>query len=202
MAQHLSIRVPWHDNGWNGHVCNNPKCNQACRVLKNIAAARSDQNRKQCNQYASDKVLTNDVFVPPCFTESGMFMSEHRTADIRKHPYVFDINYKHVQPTKVVSVPYSFLATPYKWTLRDDSRESPNERFYTQFDESIEKKVGSNNWVSNGINQKNIFEYFYENVVPNESVIVAYAKAVPFIDVTLHNKTDGILQNIADDKAA
>ncbi len=182
MAQHLSIRVPWHDNGWAGCVCNNPDCNQACRVLKNIALARSDLKREQCQQYASDEVSTDGVFVPPCLTESGMFMSEHRTVDIRNHPYYYDSHYSHIAPTQVVAEPYSFLATPYKWTLRDASRESPNEWFFTQFDETIEIKVGSNNWVSNGINQKRIFEYFYENVVPSESVIVAYAKSVPFIE--------------------
>lgn len=182
MAQHLSIRVPWHDNGWTGCVCNNPDCNQACRVLKNIALARSDLKREQCQQYASDEVSTNATFVPPCLTESGMFMSEHRTADIRNHPYVYDSHYNHIVPTQVVAEPHSFLATPYKWTLRDDSKESPNACFYTQFDESIEIRVGSNSWVSSGINQKHIFEYFYKNVVPSESVIVAYAKAVPFIE--------------------
>ena len=30
---HLSIRVPWHDSGWNGHVCRNPLTNQQCSVL-------------------------------------------------------------------------------------------------------------------------------------------------------------------------
>ena len=182
MAQHLSIRVPWHDNGWTGCVCNNPDCNQACRVLKNIALARSDLKREQCQPYASNEVSTNAAFVPPCLTESGMFMSEHRTADTRNHPYVYDGHYKHIVPTQVFADAHTFLATPYKWTLRDGSSESPNVWFYTQFDESIEINVGSNNWVSNGINQKRIFEYFYENVVPSESVIVVYAKAVPFIE--------------------
>ena len=27
--RHLSIRVPWHDNGWNGTVCRVPKHNGA-----------------------------------------------------------------------------------------------------------------------------------------------------------------------------
>ena len=35
MAQHISVRVPWHDNGWNGTVCQFPGENNACLRLKN-----------------------------------------------------------------------------------------------------------------------------------------------------------------------
>ena len=36
MAQHISVRVPWHDNVWNGTVCHFPGENNACLRLKNI----------------------------------------------------------------------------------------------------------------------------------------------------------------------
>ena len=36
MAQHLSIRVPWHDHGWDGTVCEHPDSNISCLRLKNI----------------------------------------------------------------------------------------------------------------------------------------------------------------------
>ena len=36
--RHLSIRVPWHDAGWAGTVCNDPTANTACLVLKRIGA--------------------------------------------------------------------------------------------------------------------------------------------------------------------
>jgi hypothetical protein len=32
------------------------------------------------------------------------------------------------------------------------------------------------------VNQKNVFDYFYRNIEPNKSFVVAYAKAVPFIE--------------------
>jgi hypothetical protein len=182
MAQHLSIRVPWHDNGWIGCVCRNPNRNQACRALKNIALARADVKRPQCFDYASDEVITEAAFVPPCLTESGMFMSAHAMSVARSHPYTYDSRYEHISPTEVTVKPYSFVAMPFKWTLKDSKRDSPNSYFYTQYDPGIEFDVGSGNWVSNGKNQKHIFEYFYRNVKPNESITVAYAKAVPFIE--------------------
>lgn len=30
MVQHISARVAWHNNGWNGHICKNPKENTYC----------------------------------------------------------------------------------------------------------------------------------------------------------------------------
>jgi hypothetical protein len=40
--RHLSIRVPWHDGGWNGTVCQNPAANTSCLVLKSIGQKRRD----------------------------------------------------------------------------------------------------------------------------------------------------------------
>ncbi len=31
MAIHISARVAWHDNGWNGCICRNPACNTHCQ---------------------------------------------------------------------------------------------------------------------------------------------------------------------------
>ena len=42
MAQHISIRVPWHDHGWDGTVCQDPRGNNACLRLKNIYENRDD----------------------------------------------------------------------------------------------------------------------------------------------------------------
>ena len=35
--RHLSIRVPWHDTGWGGHVCTAPRLNGSCLKLKRVA---------------------------------------------------------------------------------------------------------------------------------------------------------------------
>ncbi len=40
--RHISIRVPWHDTGWDGRVCAAPQLNGACLKLKRIAKTRND----------------------------------------------------------------------------------------------------------------------------------------------------------------
>lgn len=182
MAQHVSIRVPWHDAGWKGCVCDKPEFNQACRALTNIASHCSDLSREQCLKHASEPVVGDGSFMPPCFTESGMFMSGRGAADTREHPYSYDQRYKHILPSRLSSKPYSFMARPYKWTLKTDWIAAPYSIFYTGFESSREIEVGSNNWISSGVNQRHIFDYFYRDVLPGESVVAAYAKSVPFVE--------------------
>ena len=42
--KHISIRVPWHDNKWNGTICQCPKNNPFCMMLHNISE-RKDENK-------------------------------------------------------------------------------------------------------------------------------------------------------------
>jgi hypothetical protein len=30
MATHISIRMAWHNDGWDGHICKDPKANTYC----------------------------------------------------------------------------------------------------------------------------------------------------------------------------
>jgi hypothetical protein len=39
---HISIRVPWHDSGWDGTVCRHPETNLACLVLPRVAEDKDE----------------------------------------------------------------------------------------------------------------------------------------------------------------
>lgn len=181
MQQHLSIRVPWHDNGWDGTVCQNPERNQACRVLKAIAEDKDDllETEDACQTFC----VRND-YLPPCLREGGMFMSEKEIDTLPiKHPYVYDRRYNHIEPTDYRIAAFSLIAKPFFWTLRKEALKIAENKLYNiGYDDSIELNVGSGSWVSNGINQKHIFDYFYRNVIPGKSIAIVYAKAVPFIE--------------------
>ncbi len=189
MVQSISIRVPWHDNGWKGHVCNNPNQNQACRVLKNIALARANVDIPQCADCAGSLVNCENDFLPPCITESGQFMSDHEMSIKRQHPYTYNEQYTHIKDTLLSISPFSFTCIPFKWTLKDKDKDgqgdSPNSRYYTGYAPDIEIPVTKkDSWITNGENQRRIFEYFFRNLTPKESMVVAYAKAVPFIETS------------------
>jgi hypothetical protein len=143
MVQHLSIRVPWHDNGWNGYVCKNPAHNHACRALKNIAIQKDDQVEQNC---ANCKIAQDGKCTPLCIMESGIFMSEHEVYSTKKHPYAAYPLYKHIRETLIRIEPYSFVGIPYKWMIKNDtSGNSPNNSYFTQFDNKLEIDVGNGN---------------------------------------------------------
>ena len=57
------------------------------------------------------------------------------------------------------------------------------ENYGIQMDQSIEPLLNfETNWIQERDNHKAIFDYFYGDVVPDQSLVVAYAKQVPFVE--------------------
>jgi hypothetical protein len=63
--RHISVGVPWHDNGWNGTVSNHPKENAACLVLDQIRETRDDEKEAK----------NSGRSIAACLRERGGFMS-------------------------------------------------------------------------------------------------------------------------------
>lgn len=82
-TKHLSVRVPWHDNGWNGTVCNKPQNNGSCPVLTNIQTKDPVLEKSVAGQRLDE--LT--VRLPPCVSERGTFMSPFQIVRGVRHPY-------------------------------------------------------------------------------------------------------------------
>src|SRR5688572_13392605 len=97
--RHVSARVPWHDAGWNGSVCNAPSLNGACAKLKGIAGAKKDAHETAiAGRTLAD--LPNDQW-PPCVNERATFMAPFELDQIRRHALARDHSehYGHFIPT-------------------------------------------------------------------------------------------------------
>ena len=66
-TQHLSVRVPWHDSGWNGTVCAKPGSDTACRSLARIAESKGDTAENKVAGYAFADLAPAEL--PPCVEE-------------------------------------------------------------------------------------------------------------------------------------
>ena len=55
------ISVPWHDNGWNGSVCKDPKFNAACLKLKNIANSKNEDAEEFVKGLSFQDLIAKDV---------------------------------------------------------------------------------------------------------------------------------------------
>src|SRR5690606_32739948 len=72
----LTLRVAWHDNKWNGSICNDPANNTYCNGFHSLLSERI-RKRKDENM---DKEISNrgkalaDIdYLPPCFWSTNLF---------------------------------------------------------------------------------------------------------------------------------
>ena len=100
------------------------------------------------------------------------------------HPYTQNNHgtHGHFLPTEVIYPPYSFPARPFSWLMHPNIDElAPT--YGIQYDPEREPVLGFNStWVQEAENHKAIFDYFYQDVIPDESLCIAYAKQVPFVE--------------------
>lgn len=186
MAQHISIRVPWTDNDYCGYICNNPTCNTCCLRLKNIS---ENKNVSQEQEYAGVK-MTDIDFDPPCIAEGGAFMCSDTLTRIVDHPYkkTGNLSHKHFAPTPLNYPPFSLPARPFGWTMlnKGDEDKYANidklaSQFDIPFDKSREPKLGfDTSWIQDAQNQHAVFDAFYKDVIAKKSLVIPYAKQVPF----------------------
>ena len=111
MVQHISVRVPWHDHGWDGTVCAMPEANNACLRLKNISENKDDQAEASiCGKCMADYAERLS-----CISEGSAFMSPVEMVKTTIHPYKKSNpgTHGHFLPTEVVYPSFSFPARPF-----------------------------------------------------------------------------------------
>ena len=115
-VKHLSARVPWHDNKWNGKTCCSVLDNSFCRILPKI------DSTKQPDREPSNKEIT-DEFFPPCVSEKGTFLSPN--SYVREVPHAWtNINplFKHFRPCAYHHKPFSLNAVPFLWMMKENTK--------------------------------------------------------------------------------
>ena len=188
MAQHFSFRVPWHDSGWNGKICNNPAENHACMRLKGINESRDEALEiKQASCSMCDLECINSI---PCIREGACFMSENIETITLEHPFKsWSPYHRHLKKLQVSFPPFTYPARPFRWVMRE--RHTSNGTVQIEdlaqeegFDYHLgyEPEMNSKTWVQDGRNQKAAFDCFFKDAVKDESLCVFYAKQVPFTE--------------------
>lgn len=70
MAKHLSIRLPWHDRGWDGHVCDRPRANVYCAGEYGLKAHNIKENKNDVEEEGiagrACHTLKKQRYLPPC----------------------------------------------------------------------------------------------------------------------------------------
>src|SRR5690554_3993618 len=125
--RHLSIRVPWHDSGWKGVVCQAPHLNGACVKLKGIAGSKSDEREGKLAGRSLDELAVQDF--PPCVNERGSFMAPFELEPIKRHAlaHMNSADYGHFQPTPQRYPAYSAGIVPFRWLMRESLEDFARE---------------------------------------------------------------------------
>jgi len=189
-VQHITIRVPWHDNGWQGTFCSNPCANTSCTILPRIATGRDDahetvQASKCFKEFDQDQL-------PPCVDEHGTIMAPFPLSMIKEHPYreFAKETHGHFAPTPYTIPPYSAAAIPFRWMLKEqaegndkhgiismaealklgyEARHEPDLKFNTSF-------------IQEGNNQCIMLDTFSSAIKPDQSLVFFYAKRTPLVE--------------------
>ena len=182
--RHLSIRVPWHDQGWNGTVCGSPHLNGACAKLKRIAADKKDDLERPFAGQSMEPIPVDQR--PCCVEEGGAFMAPFELEVIKRHALA-SMNpkqYGHFQPTPQRYPAYSTGIVPFRWMMKDNL-EAYGEQFDLDLDASREPELGyESNWVHEAENQSALLNGFAAHLRSESSLSLFYAKHVPFEEGT------------------
>ena len=118
IVRNLSIRVPWHDRAWDGHVCADPLGNSSCLALKLIAENRKDEIEQKIPNELFDTLAPDQV--PLCIRASGSFLSSHSYSFESVMSYsTWSKDHKHIQPRSVHIPAWGAVTIPYRWMLKD-----------------------------------------------------------------------------------
>lgn len=184
--RHLSVRVPWHDGGWTGKVCSNPRDNASCMFLPRIQTKDVEFEEASANKYLHE---LDEKKLPPCVAEKVSFMSPHDIIKSVSHPYSENEGnaqfYGHYKPTRLRYPGYSFSVIPYRWMLKNpktDQSEIASE-LGLNYDPQREPDLDfDNNWVQQIENQKEMVDTFISAIQEKKSLIFIYAKNIPLIE--------------------
>lgn len=178
----MSIRVPWHDNAWNGTICQRPKENSECLTLRRIREQRDD-DREEKDAGKEWKDL-DEASLPPCVPERAGFMAAFEVSRTIPHPYAeISKGHKHFAPTAVRYPAYSALCVPYRWMLKKQAARIADEYelgFQPELEDRATELIGfKTNWVQMRHNQLILLDTFFSAIHPERSLCFFYVKRSP-----------------------
>jgi exodeoxyribonuclease V alpha subunit len=173
---HLSARLAWHDNGWDGCICREPHLNSSCVVLENIREKRVKVEDK-ARAEAGVRLSELSGWLPPCCRDTAAyadkgFRFEH--SDPLERDFLSPI-YEDIPA-------YTCLPAPYRW-LREENFQDicEAEGLSIRGPENREKRFG---WVYEPDRQRELLGRFWGKAKEGEG------KALVFYYVKQGNPVD------------
>jgi len=152
---HLTVRMAWHDNDWNGKVCQNPTANTYCTGAHSLLSGRIEKKKdiekeEECKGQCVDGNF-DPSNVPPCYWSINAFS-----------PFSFKVNHQHAfshvkHEIPDVVKPYSVFTWPFKLSF---VHESKNKKSNGNYPPDLEKRI--DNYITQ-FKPKESIVFFYAN---------------------------------------
>lgn len=155
MSRHLTVRMAWHDNNWDGKVCQNPSANTYCTGAHSLLSGRIEKRKDLDLEEKHKGQLVSQHFeaknVPPCYWSINAFGSKSFNVE---HAHGF----AHIkQRIPELVKPYSVFTWPFKLSFVHSNR---NKALHGNYPPDLEQKV---NAFINGFTPKKSIIFFYAN---------------------------------------
>ncbi len=160
---HLSVRLAWHDRGWDGRVCDAQHLNAHCIVHQHIRNSRDDDRERKA---AGSPLMELDGWLPPCsrdpaaYADRGFVIEHHDPLEFRKLPSVPE-----------TLPPYSTCPVPYRWM---------REEFFQEVCEAedlsirLPDKPKDQGWVFEPDRQRELLKRFWAKLEAGRSLVFYY----------------------------
>ena len=182
--RHVSIRVPWHDRGWDGHVCDAPLANSSCLALKLVAENRNDLlEADHAGEPFGDLSYEQ---TPPCIKASAAFLAgrNHTFRSVMAYSRWSDAH-AHMLPATLHLPAYGAQVIPYRWMLRGSGFEIAEE---LELPATLEREptepdfLTRTSWIQHHDSQRAMLDAFAAPLIEGRSLVLFYATRTPLAD--------------------
>ena len=154
VLMHVTIRMAWHDNAWDGAICQNPEANSYCVGTHSLLSGRIEKNRdlkfEKDNPTAKLPTLSVDE-IPPCYWSINAFGN---SATSIQHTHVF--SWLNIPAIPDTLEPHTVYTWPFKLSFVHDEK---NKKKHGNYPPDLEKRI----------------QDFIAKFTPRESIIFFYA---------------------------
>lgn len=183
---HMSVRVPWHDAGWDGRVCSAPAANTSCTALRGIASEKVPEQEELVSGRRWDELTQAQL--PPCVPERSGFLRPYNLLRARTHPFKTSspATHGHLAPTNIPMPAHAIMATPFRWMTREAAPEIADRwgiTYHPEREDAVDRQARfAPAWVQDHRNQAALLDSFFGAMRRSQSIVLLYAKDVPLVE--------------------
>jgi exodeoxyribonuclease V alpha subunit len=165
---HLSARLVWHDNGWDGRICQRPDLNVSCAMHEHVRDWRNDKANGKKERDAGGCCLADlKGWQPPCARDPGVFSGRGFRITHRD-----PLDFRGLPSVSEDVPPYSFCPSPYRWMREENFRAvCEAENLSIRGPEDPKKDKG---WVFEPDRQRLLLDRFWSKFEKSRSLVFFY----------------------------